>query len=296
MTFIIIALSLFVEHFLPEQEEYRQPDWFRRYALWSQQLPWGEWMGQSAAGIIIILAPLLLAVGLLQAMFNNTLGGIPELLFATFVLFFCLGPRDLGRQVRSFIDAWDAEDEDNAKRIGNELIADSSLQTESAYGRAIANGILMQAYLRTFSVIFWFVVLGPLGAVLYRSCHTLRQTLPGLNDTGIDFRSGVNRLLEILDWVPARLTAFTYALSGNFHDATHEWWNSSGLDDNTSKSAENILNRAGSGALGLGNIPTEDNGSLDPAVTGEMALAMVLRSVTIWLGLLALITITNWLS
>ncbi len=296
MTFIIIALSLLAERFLLEQEAYRQPDWLRRYTLWSQQLPWGEWMSQSVAGIILILAPLLLTIGLLQAVFDNILGGIPELLFATLVLFFCLGPRDLHRQAHTFIDACEAEDEENAKRIGSEFVADTPLQTKSAYGLAIANGILEQAYIRTFSVIFWFIILGPLGAVLYRSCHTIKQSLPGINDLGIDFRSGVNRLLEILDWIPARITAFTYALGGNFHDATHAWWNSNGDSTQASESAKQILHRAGTGALGLYDTPTTDNEPLDPAVTSEMALAMVLRSVTIWLGILALMTITSWLS
>jgi membrane protein required for beta-lactamase induction len=296
MTFFIIALSLLAEHFLLEQEEYRQPDWFRRYTLWSQQLPWGEWMSQSVTGIILILAPLLLAVVLLQTMFNDILGGMPELLFATLVLFFCLGPRDLRHQVQGFIDAWDTGEEEKAKRIGSEFIPNPSLQTEAHYGLAVASGILKQAYVRTFSVLFWFVILGPLGAVLYRSCHTLKQTLPSLDNLGVDFGSGVDHLLQILDWIPARLTAFTYALSGNFPAATHDWWDTNETDDNTDRSAEDILDLAGSGALGLDSALNEDDEELNPAVTSDMAMAMVLRSLTIWLGLLALITITSWLS
>ncbi len=294
MTFIIIALCLFAERFLLEQEAYRQPNWFRRYTSWSQQLPWGEWLSESVAGILAILAPLLFAVGLLQAIFDDAMGGILELLFATLVLLFCMGPRDLHHQVHNFIDIWE-EDEEKAKLAGNELITDATAQTESSYAHSIAHGILQQAYIRTFSVIFWFVILGPVGAVLYRSCYTLKQTLPGLNDLGTDFRGGVNRLLDILDWIPARLTAFTYALSGNFHDATHEWWNSYDRQDR-SDSTEQILARAGSGALGLDDFPPDEDDPISPAITAEMTLAMVLRSVTIWVGLLGLITFTNWLS
>lgn len=296
MTFFIIVLSLIAEHLLLEQERYRQPEWFLRYTLWSQQLPWSEWIGQSVAGVILILAPLLLAVGILQAMLNDILGGAPELVFATLVLFFCLGPRDLRRQVQAFIDAWDAGDEENAKAIASEFINAQSLQTASSYGHAVASGILKQAYLRTFSVILWFIILGPLGAVLYRSSHTLRQTLPGMDDPGLDFGNGVERLLEILNWIPARITAFTYALSGNFSTATHKWWNSDETDNDTGRSAEDILELAGYGALDLDNPLGEDEDEISPALTSEIAMAMVLRSLTIWLGLLALITITSWLS
>ncbi|MCP4126108.1 MAG: regulatory signaling modulator protein AmpE [Gammaproteobacteria bacterium] len=297
MTFIIIALCLFAERLLLDQENYRQPDWFRRYITWSQQLPWGEWMSESVAGILAILAPLLLAVGLLQAMFDNIMGGIPELLFASAVLLFCLGPRDLHHQVHNFIDAWDEEDEEKARLAGSEFCNDSVAQSHSSYATAIANGILQQAYIRTFSVIFWFIILGPIGAVLYRSCHTLKQTLPGINDLGIEFKGGVNRLLEILDWLPARITAFTYALSGNFHDATHEWWNFHDSGDQAgSRTAAQILARAGSGALGIDDDHADEEDPLNPSIAGEMALAMVLRSITIWIGLLAVITITSWVS
>jgi membrane protein required for beta-lactamase induction len=294
MTFIIIALCLFAERFLLDQEEYRQPEWFRNYIAWSQRLPWGEWISESVAGVLAILAPLLLAVGLLQAMFDDAMGGILELLFASLVLLFSLGPRDLYRQAHHFIDSWDEGDEGKAKLIGGEFITDRMLQTPSSYAHSIANGILQQAYIRTFGVIFWFVILGPIGAVLYRACHTMQQTLPGMNDTGIDFRHGVNRLLEILDWLPARITAFTYALSGNFHDATHEWWDSYDREDDSS--AAQILARAGSGALGLDDDFDDEDDQISPAISAEMALSMVLRSITIWVGLLGLITLTSWLS
>ena len=291
MTFIIILLCLFTERYFLELEEYRQPAWFNRYLIWSRQLPWGEWMSQSISGILIILAPLLIAAGLLQAIFDDILGGIPELLFASTVLLLCLGPRDLQRQIQSLIDAWDAGDEESAQRIENELNSDAPDTEESTNRQPIAINILKQAYARTFSVIFWFVILGPIGAILYRASYTLKQTMPGMEDLGLDFRIGINRLLYILDWLPVRITAFTYALSGNFHNATYGWWNSDNDDENDN--TDSILSNAGRGALGLDDA-THDHD--DPSLEAEMAQALTLRSLTIWVGLLALIAITNWIS
>ncbi len=290
MTFIIVLLCLFAERYILELDHYRQPSWFNRYLNWSQQLPWGEWMSQSISGILITLAPLLIAAGLFQAMFEDILGGIPELLFASIVLLFCLGPKDLQRQVQGFIDALDTGNEASVQHLGSGFIT-TNPDKGSTYSQSIAVGILKQAYIRTFSVIFWFVILGPLGAILYRSCHTLKHALPELNDLGLDFRSGVNNLLYILDWIPVRITAFTYALSGNFHNATYAWWNSqSEEDDNT---ANDIIAKAGIGALGLDGATDRDE---DPSLDAEMALALALRTLTIWVGLLALITVTSWIS
>lgn len=292
MTFIIIALCLFIERYMLELEEYRQPSWFKRYLTWSQSLPWSEWMSQSASGILIILAPLLITVGLLQAIFDGIWGGIPELIFASLALLFSLGPKELQRQVQSFIDACDSENEDEKKRIGYDLASGNTAQKEQTYGQSVALGILKQSYLRTFSVIFWFIILGPIGAVLYRASHTLKLKLPEMNEMELDFTSGVNRLLYILDWIPARITAFTYALSGNFHDATSKWWDSYGDEDGDA--ADNIISKAGSGALGL-ETATADSDD-DPAMNAEMAQGLALRSLTIWVGVLAVITVTNWIS
>ncbi len=290
MTLIIIALCLFAERYLPELDGYRQPTWFHSYLDWSRQLPWGEWMSQSISGSLVTLTPLLLAIAILQSLFDNILGGIPELIFATFTLLFCLGPQDLQRQVRNLVDAIDGQDEDSAEQISEKLITGEPDENTETYAQTLAIGISKQAYLRTFSVIFWFVILGPVGAVLYRSCHTMQQSMPKIKDLGLDFRNGVNRLLYILDWAPVRITAFTYALSGNFHAATYEWWNANGEKDHSN--ADAILTRASSGAMGF-----EDAHDLDdPILCAETAQAMVLRSITIWLGLLTLITLTSWLS
>lgn len=291
MTLIIIILCLFAERHMLELEDYRQPLWVKRYLTWSQQLPWSEWMSQSVSGILIVLAPLLIAVGLLQAMFDDILGGIPELIFASLALLFALGPKELRHQVQSFIDACDSENTDEKNRIGYELASGNAAHQELTYGQTIALGVLKQSYLRTFSVIFWFIILGPIGAILYRSSHTLKLKLPEMNDMGLDFRSGVNRLLYILDWVPARITAFTYALSGNFHAATSKWWDAH--EDESVDDADNIISRAGMGALGIDDATPDVD---DPANYAEMAEGLALRSLTIWVVVLAVVTITNWIS
>jgi len=291
MTLIIILLCIFTERYFLELEDYRQPVWFNRYLTWSRQLPWGEWMSQSMSGILIILAPLLIATGLLQAIFDDVLGGIPELLFASAVLLLCLGPKDLQRQIQSLSDAWNSGDEESAQRIESELTNEAPTEDETTDRPPISISILKQAYLRTFSVIFWFVVLGPIGAILYRASYTLKQTMPSMEDLGLDFRIGINRLLYILDWLPVRITAFTYALSGNFHNATYGWWHSDNDDEN--HNADSILDTAGRGALGIDDA-THDQ--YDPSIDAEAAQALALRSLTIWVGLLALITVSSWLS
>ena len=84
-----------------------------------------------------------------------------------------------------------------------------------------------------FATLFWFTVLpGPAGAVLYRAAALLadewRGDAKGADATPIAqaraaFGRPARRLLWLLDWVPVRLTALSFAIVGDFEDAVFCW-------------------------------------------------------------------------
>jgi membrane protein required for beta-lactamase induction len=297
MTFLIIAICLLAERFLLEQEGYRQHRWFDSYLDRLQQFPLTAWAAQRVTGVILLLAPPLLAVGLLQALFDDLWGGIPQFIFATAVLLFSLGPRDLDRQVNEYIDAREAGERDKARDLAQELCGDEPPETEPSLSRAVALGILEQACYRIFGVLFWFILLGPLGAVIYRLSRTLQQTLVNRAEFSQPFHDGVKRLLEILDWVPARLTAAAYALSGSFEDAVLGWRDARDLmEEEPTESAGTLLAGAGGGALGLEESWPEDTAIDAPAPVVEAALGLVWRALLVWAGLLGLATLSYWVA
>lgn len=59
-----------------------------------------------------------------------------------------------------------------------------------------------------FSVIFWYALTGPLGVLLYRMI-TLCQSFEPVAEAAIS-------VTNILEWIPARLTALLYLVVGNF--------------------------------------------------------------------------------
>lgn len=299
MTTLAIIIALAAEHFLPEQENYRRFDWFRSYREWVKEQSWGAAVSEGAVGIIALLIPPLLVVGLLQSLLQGVLGGVLELLFGMVILLYSLGPRNLDRQITEFIDAWDSGDEEKARTMVSDLATDESTQGD-AYGRGLARAILAHACYRIFGVLFWFILLGPIGALLYRLSHMLRSvSAEQANNDDQEFSTDLNRLLEILNWLPARVTAATFAIAGNFQEAIVGWRGDEELEPEGAfeKSADEILADTGLGAAGLES-SHEDEGLEEhvPSHAAEVALALVWRSMVAWVGLLILVSIAGWVS
>ena len=87
----------------------------------------------------------------------------------------------------------------------------------------------VDAYRHVFAVLFWFLILpGPTGALLYRAATLLAEEWRGEAPRGDTtplardrraFGRPARDMLWILDWVPVRLTALSFAVVGDFEDA-----------------------------------------------------------------------------
>lgn len=294
MTLIAILLALVAERFLLEQESFRRFDWFAGYLTWLRRQSWGEWLSDGVTGIIAVLFPPLLAIGLLQWTLCGLLFGIPGLVLATALLIYCLGPKDLDRQVSDFVAAWDAGEEQEARTIVADLVPEEA----SDYGQELARGIVGQACNRIFAVPFWFILLGPLGALFYRLAHNLQSITAEDEEFDPEFHTGLQRLSEILNWVPARLAAAGYALAGDFHDAIMAWRGveSSEPDSETADhNSATLVAAVGVAALGMETLAREEPQPEHlPVHLAQSALGLVWRSVLIWLAVLILITVSLW--
>src|SRR5438876_957694 len=102
----------------------------------------------------------------------------------------------------------------------------------SAAGPAMADGPLWQAlapgrdaHHGTFAPLFWCLVLpGPLGLVLYPLALRAARSWEHLVERDErDFGWFAARAFHVIDWIPQRLTAFVFAIVGDFEDALFCW-------------------------------------------------------------------------
>lgn len=169
---------------------------------------------------------------------------------------------------------------------------------------AIEQGILA-SHRHVFAPLFWFVVLGPAGALLYRLAYGLAERWPGENQAGEadDFGRFAHEAFQALDWLPARLTAATFAIVGDFEDAAYCWRTQAAQWPDA---ASGILLSSGAGALGvkLGQpVPDASGYEIRPELgLGDdadvdhlqSAIGLVWRALVLCLLMLALLTVASW--
>ncbi len=249
-------------------------------------------MQQGVIGLLLLLLPPLLAVAALQHLFADTLLGLPSLLLSIGVLLYALGPQDLDSQINQYVETAEADDAE-AREIAREIIEDEPPTSEPARSQAVAEAALQQANRRTVAVLFWFILLGPLGAILYRLATWMPQSDQAAQD--IDFKLNTRQLVIILDWLPARVTAFCYAIAGSFEDALYGWRSyQESRQSEFSDSNTGTLICTGGGAMRLTTL-------LDEAYAGahlytylpKAAMALIWRSLIVFLVIVAFLTFTG---
>jgi adenosylcobinamide-phosphate synthase len=145
-----------------------------------------------------------------------------------------------------------------------------------------------------FGVLFWYWLAGVAGALLYTLSHSCLVQWQG--DTVFSRVAG--RVVFWMDWLPARALAFSFAIVGNFQDATECWRGQAAAwpDDN-----DGVILAAGAGALGIqlggsidlggGEVQRPELG-MDEAPGSDSidaAVALVWRALLLWLSVAGLL-------
>lgn len=169
--------------------------------------------------------------------------------------------------------------------------------------RASMESLFSDALRHLFGVIFWFVLLaplGPIGAVLYRLTSIIAEQWH-TSALG-EFAHFAQRMIHILDWLPVRITALSFAIAGDFEDAVYCWRSQAAdwADHN-----QGILLASAAGALGVKlGMPLQHNqgeswrpelGLGDEVDSSYLnsAISLIWRALTIWLLLLLLMALAK---
>ncbi len=282
MALICILFGIILERASDLLEKRRNFEWYDSYSRWLiKTLP--GLGNQQKSSIVILLFPIILVIGLLQGWLDDKLLGLTELLFGMVIFAYSLGPKDLNRQINRYLDAREAGDETAAQSEASEIMHHQAPADSDQQIVEVMRAVLHESNDRFFAVIFWFVVLGPLGALLYRlTAHTMR------NSNSATLSAAARQLQAILSWAPAHLAAMGYALTGNYDGAKQQFYSKSKQDDLYECNYHTLIT-AGQGAL-------KDCAPGDEMSCIRSARALVLRTLVVWLAFIAILTLMGWMS
>ncbi len=220
------------------------------------------------------------------------------------LLYFALGGRSLAEHAEAIAAPLAAGDLDRAReRVGWIVSRDTTALDAAGVARAGTESVLENGNDAVFGALFWFLVAGGAGALLFRLANTLDAMWGYRTPRYLAFGWAAARLDDVLNAVPARLTALTYAVLGRTRRALACWRRQAPAWD--SPNAGPVM-AAGAGALGvalggaavyhgrlekrppLGEGPAPDAGSIRAAVT------LVRRGIGLWLALAALAALAQW--
>lgn len=291
-TLLAIVLVLAASHAVPDLSRLRDFSWLRIWlARWS-----GEGAQPSARPVLLLPALVFALCALIQAALDHVLFGLPLFAFAVIVLFFCWGPRELDSDIDAVLKAPDRDQRLAAAQALRPDPADQPLPLEA---NALVEATFSSALSRWFGVLFWFVVLGPAGALGYRMIQLLARNPAFTAGPDTHQHDLLERTARILDWAPAHLIAFTLALVSDFDAVVRTWREYHAARGQGYFTLDlgflGALARAGVDAdvVAGDGYATDVNDPLNELADARRALRRILAA---WLAILAVLVLAGWAS
>lgn len=284
--FLIVLTAVALDAFLGEPRRFHPLVGFGRFAQSVERLVHRDSYLRGVIAVCLLLMPfVLMTIPISQLPYGILLDAL--------LLYLAIGRRSLMEHAERVRDALLANDLETARvRVGYMVSRDTTALDHEAIAKATVESVLENGNDAIFGAIFWFVLAGAPGVVLFRLSNTLDAMWGYRNERYLRFGWAAARLDDLLNFVPARLTALSYALAGRF---TRAWrcWREQGVDWKSPNAGPVMAAGAGSIGVLLGG-PAVYHGALQvrpllgegrkPRVDDiDRSLRLISRALLFWL-------------
>lgn len=243
MTLLVILVAISLQRFLHVPSIPYRLDWAGHYYDWCARKIEYMTRGHGLLGVAILIVPMLLLGSVVLSMVFHLFGFLGYTLVSLALFWYCTDARDLLKQ---------------------------------PYVSLTPTDTLIHVSQSLFGPIFWFFLFGPMGLLFYYLVHYFKDYLVARQDAeSRELELYSEQVTAILDWVPARLFSFCFALLGHFSLIFKKWFQLAfvGLDPKLTIIAE----------------------CAEPVVsTQDEAVSLIDRTLAAWLIVIALITISSF--
>ena len=225
------------------------------------------------------------------------------LMWNALVLYATMGMRQFTREFNAILEALRTGDLDAARAAMARWRGAGGVElSPGEIARLAIERGLIEAHRHVFGVIAYFVVFGAAGALGYRIAAMLYDVWGARTEGAFGHFS--RKAFEWIDWIPVRLSAISFAVVGDFEDAIYCWRTQAHAWQDVN---QGVLLASGAGALGvrLGSVVSAaglvefrpDLGTGDEADVDLMtsSIGLIWRALVLWLFLILLLTVANWL-
>ena len=281
---------------------------FRMFGRYANGLARNLNAGETRHGVLgwmlAVLPPVVLSLFVYYAAYHIT----PVLAWAVnvLVLYLTMGFRQFSHAFTGINLALNEGDLGTARGLLEEWthLPAGQMSAEEVSRVAIEQGVI-DSYRHVFGTIFWFCLLpGPSGAIIYRMASLLeRRWGRRFLQHGEPFGWFAMRAIWVLDWLPLRLTALSFAIVGNFVDAVDCWQNQAA---SWADRSYGVLLASAAGALGirLGDAIHRDHtvvyrpglglgDEVDPQYL-QSAVGLLWRTVVFWVVIILLVSVPSY--
>lgn len=212
------------------------------------------------------------------------------------LLYVCIGLRSLRDHTLPIYEALRAGDLAQARALTGRIVSRDTANAEEAdLAKASAESLLENGNDAVFGTLFWFILLGGAGAVLFRLANTLDAMWGYRSERFNLFGRCAARIDDVMNYVPARLTALSYVLlAGAGRARAWQCWHTQAPAWGSPNAGPVMASGAGALGVSLGGAAIYDGeveqrpplGAGPAASAGDILRAwkLVLRTTLLWAG------------
>ena len=249
---VILLAALFVDRLLGEPKSWHPLIWFGRWVDLCKtytKLPLEyDSKQQRSSGVLawlLAVVPWLVALLILFWLLPNWLDNLLSVL----VLYFAIGWQSLREHALAIFEPLEKQNIEEARFAVSRIVSrDTDNLSESNVAKAGIESVLENGSDAIFAPIFWFLIFGAPGVLLYRLANTLDAMWGYKTNELLHFGWFAARFDDVLNYLPARLVVYTYAACGDWKGATQ-----SAREPSARWKSPNAgpVMAAGAGALGI---------------------------------------------
>ncbi len=173
-------------------------------------------------GIAVIFAimPFLLVVFLIRHNSNSLYINV----FDIVIVYFCIGMQSLKQHAQLIYQSLNNKNLSiSRQKVAMIVSRDTDKMSEKDISRATIESVLENGSDAIFAPIFFYLIAGIPGIIGYRLINTLDAMWGYKTPRFKNFGYTAAKLDDLLNFIPARLTALSYAIAGNWKNAIYCW-------------------------------------------------------------------------